>query len=80
MPPKGSRVVKEDADSRSDGSSINTKNAGSTRGGKRQTNGVGGASSLRDTVNDNDLATQASAGSNAVCFDTSLSSAFHVDA
>lgn len=74
MPPKGSRMVKEDQDSRSEGSSSNLKqqnaNAGATRGKRAvaTTNG-NNTSHLRDTLNANDSSSNqaASSGSNAVC-------------
>lgn len=81
MPPKGSRVVKDDnQDSRSDGSSSNLK-SGNARAGKRQ--GAAGAattnggSNLRDAMNANDAssAAQSNSGSNAVRF---LTSPLHV--
>ncbi|KAF1344176.1 hypothetical protein BDV97DRAFT_363992 [Delphinella strobiligena] len=70
MPPKGSRMVKEDQDSRSEGSSSNLKqqSAGATRGKRAvaTTNG-NNTSHLLDTLNANDSSSNqaASTGSNA---------------
>ncbi|GAB7354249.1 hypothetical protein MBLNU459_g4784t3 [Dothideomycetes sp. NU459] len=66
MPPKGSRVIRDDNDSRSDGSSSKqaANNATGTRGKRQGAAAQNGSSNLKDAVSANDVSSAQASSSN----------------